>query len=1011
MTNQTTPPCPDPNTLADYVLGKLDPVASSECEQHLTRCEPCIETINGLEVTDTFDGLVFGSEEKLDDSFQSNQADVSAVDSLMRRMMSLSKDKSAFAQKSGLSVDVVRLLKPVDPEQGLGRIDHYIVQEVLGTGSTGVVFRAVDNKLNRTVAIKILRPSLGAAARERFIAEARATANLNDSNIVTIFHVGEMSELAFIVMQWLPGETLEQRLSRDSILDCESTRRLGQQIAAGLAAAHVKGLVHRDIKPANLWITETDQVKILDFGLVRMMDEDPQLTCTGMIAGTPCFMSPEQSRGGELDARSDLFSLGCVMYQCLTGKLPFMSSNALATLQSIQRDQPVAPNQLDTETPEDISDLVMMLLEKSPWRRPPSAQQVQSALGANREDWNFNCDRYADKALGSGSRSGTKTATHFDRQSIGRETRPGFFWPVVCLLCSILGWGSFAFGPQIIRIATNQGEIEIRTNDPDVQIEVLKGGAQVQIVDLKTQQSLWVGAGDYQIRPMADSNSISIDREQLTLSRGEKVIVTVTKETKAVAESNVTKDSENQLNAGLLLNTLSVDELETALALRNARVEDLRLKLGTGHPKFRSATLEVAMLANQLDQRKKEEALQKPPFKPRSEAPTVSSLDPNHKLRPGDVVRVFVAGVTGRLTDFAKTGGTSSLGKEFIVRSDNTLSLPLISPVNVGGKNVLEVEKQLRELYVEKYRILFPEPDSYISVTLKSLASIGPSVLTEPVYDRMTFEECLAIVKYERDGAKLLKPIRGLMELASDHQKDELADLIWQAIERVPDPVLKSRLQEVFFHWCTDKKLRRMFLDMAKSADSYKWQMLYQNFIYQRVRLEPIHDQLCKMALKSNIKAVARPISSPTYFLAWILKKGKLDTENRDRAIANLMKLAKLAPKSETFYLEALMEGAPETEGLGRLVGEAIAKCKDPTNDFRRLEAILNGIGIENQKAALRLVATMTLNGTAEYGSSFLIRLPGSSFETIEPILQAARNEHPDVVEKIIKSRKSRQGK
>ena len=164
-----------------------------------------------------------------------------------------------------------------------------------------MVFHAIDETLNRNVALKVLRPSLGSVARDRFMAEARVAASIEHKNVVTIYQVGQIDRLAFIAMQWLPGKTLESIVashSQEPQIEETETKRIVSQVAAGLAAAHQKQMVHRDIKPANIWICDdSDDVKILDFGLARIADDDPGLTATGMLAGTPNFMSPEQARG------------------------------------------------------------------------------------------------------------------------------------------------------------------------------------------------------------------------------------------------------------------------------------------------------------------------------------------------------------------------------------------------------------------------------------------------------------------------------------------------------------------------------------------------------------------------------------------------------------------------------------------------------------------------------------------------------------------------------------------
>ena len=144
--------------------------------------------------------------------------------------------------------------------------------------------------------------------------------------------MSETDALAYLAMQLLPGETLESRLQREAFLPENTVRSIAADVAQGLQAAHNKELIHRDIKPANIWLTDDDQVKILDFGLARIVNDDPGFTSTGMIAGTPSYMSPEQSKGASLDGRSDLFSLGCVMYRAATGRQPFGAVNVLSLI-------------------------------------------------------------------------------------------------------------------------------------------------------------------------------------------------------------------------------------------------------------------------------------------------------------------------------------------------------------------------------------------------------------------------------------------------------------------------------------------------------------------------------------------------------------------------------------------------------------------------------------------------------------------------------------------------------
>jgi serine/threonine protein kinase len=619
--------CPQSATLTDYLLGLLPPDESESCEAHLSNCQPCVETIQGLELKDTLHDLAANAIDKQQADANEDLApgDSGVVGNLIHRMKGLNgANVTGFIasgnRRSSLNEDraaeIVRLLDPLlptDEPDHLGRLGDYRIEKILGAGSSGVVFQAVDESLDRLVAIKILRPSLGVAARDRFIAEAKATATLDHPNVIAIYQVGSAGEsdsLAYIAMQLLPGETLDSRLARTNVLPVEQVRMLAQQIANGLAAAHAKGLIHRDIKPANLWIVDqSNQVKILDFGLVRITDEDPQLTCTGMIAGTPCYMSPEQSRGSDLDTRSDLFSLGCVAYQSLTGKLPFESSNALATLQSIQRDQPTPPAILDPEIPANISDLTMSLLEKSPLKRPLSAHDVASAFVSDRSEWSFATNHYSNLSNAHANPVGPPIKLRPSAQS-------GMSWGgliATLLLTGFLGWGAFMFGPQIIRIVSNQGVIEINTNDPDVKVEIISEGEIVRIVDLKTQQSIDVKAGSYEVRPIGEANSIDVENGVVNLQRGGKSIVTVTKHDKVsgsgellpelsirLPETAIPPTGKNSARQQYRLARQNASLLESDLRAMNVQINETQLRLGSGHPDVLHLTRQRNFLANEL---------------------------------------------------------------------------------------------------------------------------------------------------------------------------------------------------------------------------------------------------------------------------------------------------------------------------------------------------------------------------------------------------------------------------
>jgi serine/threonine protein kinase len=283
----------------------------------------------------------------------------------------------------GAAAEPCDFLTPPQGPDELGRLGPYRVLKVLGAGGMGVVFQAEDPRLKRLVALKAMRPGLanGATARERFLREAQATAAVEHDHIVHIYQVGEERGVPFLAMPLLKGETLHDRLKREGKLPLPEVLRIGRETAEGLAAAHERGLIHRDIKPGNLWLEgKRGRVKVLDFGLARAAGQEGLLTQPGVILGTPAYMAPEQAKGEAVDARADLFSLGCVLYCMATGELPFQGGDVMSVLRSLTQDTPKAPRQCNPEVPPALSDLILRLLAKGPAERPVSAAVVVKVL-------------------------------------------------------------------------------------------------------------------------------------------------------------------------------------------------------------------------------------------------------------------------------------------------------------------------------------------------------------------------------------------------------------------------------------------------------------------------------------------------------------------------------------------------------------------------------------------------------------------------------------------------------
>jgi serine/threonine protein kinase len=274
------------------------------------------------------------------------------------------------------------LLTPTDVPERLGMIGPYEIIELVGRGGMGVVLRAHEPKLSRTVAVKLLAPELAvsATAVQRFLREARAAAAVSHDHVVAIHSIDDEARPPVIIMEYIEGQSLQQKIDKVGALDVKSILRIGMQTAAGLSAAHRQGLVHRDIKPANILLENgVERVKLTDFGLARAVD-DISMTRTGQITGTPQYMSPEQAQGQRVDHRTDLFSLGCVLYAMCTGRAAFRADSAVAVMHRVVHDVPRPIREVNEDIPDWLCDIVSKLLAKDPDDRFESALEVEDLL-------------------------------------------------------------------------------------------------------------------------------------------------------------------------------------------------------------------------------------------------------------------------------------------------------------------------------------------------------------------------------------------------------------------------------------------------------------------------------------------------------------------------------------------------------------------------------------------------------------------------------------------------------
>jgi serine/threonine protein kinase len=270
------------------------------------------------------------------------------------------------------------------------QVSHYRILGKLGGGGMGVVYEAEDLKLGRHVALKFIPENLTGDPKslERFTREARAASQLNHPNICTIHGIEDNNGHPFIVMEKLDGESLKQHISGHA-MPVEEVLDVGVQVGDALVASHAKGIVHRDIKPANIFLTPSHQVKVLDFGLAKLVHNlgteddagaDNSLTAVGVIPGTAVYMSPEQARSETIDARSDLFSFGVVMYEMATGKKPFAGNNSLMTLDAVLHSKPVPPRELNPKIPIELEGIIGKAMEKDRNHRYQSATEMRSDL-------------------------------------------------------------------------------------------------------------------------------------------------------------------------------------------------------------------------------------------------------------------------------------------------------------------------------------------------------------------------------------------------------------------------------------------------------------------------------------------------------------------------------------------------------------------------------------------------------------------------------------------------------
>lgn len=358
MTTPQDPACCSDDQLHDLLVGSVSDLDSDAWLRHLEQCSACKSKLHAL---------------------AGEEGDWSQAREVLSKSPELGRHAHSIDWVESLSK---KLLSPPSHPELLGRIGRYDIERLLGSGGMGIVFKGFDTELHRTVAIKVLAPSLAfhGSARQRFAKEARAAAAVVHEDVVPIYDVDADREVPFLVMRYIPGESLQARIDRGGPLELKAILRIAKQVTAGLAAAHAQGLIHRDVKPANVLLEEgIDRALLTDFGLAQAID-DANATASGILPGTPQYMSPEQARGEKLSVQSDLFSAGSVLYAMCTGRPPFHADTLLGVLAKIRDSHPKPIREINSEIPSWLVEVIETMMAKEPHNRYASASDVSAIL-------------------------------------------------------------------------------------------------------------------------------------------------------------------------------------------------------------------------------------------------------------------------------------------------------------------------------------------------------------------------------------------------------------------------------------------------------------------------------------------------------------------------------------------------------------------------------------------------------------------------------------------------------
>lgn len=622
---------------------------------------------------------------------------------------------------------VIDSLGPTDDPDSLGRIGGYEVTGIVGAGGMGVVLKAHDRALDRVVAIKVMAPHLAesGSARKRFAREAKAAAAVIHPNVIPVYGVSNADPLPYLVMPYVGGTSLQRRLDKEGPLTTVEVLRVGSQVAAGLSAAHGQGLVHRDIKPANIMLNHgVERVSITDFGLARAAD-DASMTRTGVIAGTPQYMSPEQARGGPIDHRSDLFSLGSVLYAACTGRPPFRAESSYGVSRRITDDDPEPIRSINPEIPEWLCQIISKLMQKLPEQRFDSAAQVAKLLD--------DCLAHVQQPITTPLPRGVESpvAPNGRRPPIVKLVAGAFF----AFLLTLAG--------GLIVLESNRGTISIENNTASaVPIQIARSNQVVERLTVtKEGAKTRLSAGEYVITLDSPDSDFEIAGDQVVLKRGSEWVAKIVVSGQPLSGVPANDRGAPSPNAAASVAGKIAPGDTLAVVIRGVLPANTDLRVAASPPIFESSggskftgfplrvaddgTIRVPFMEPigiaGMSVREAEAAIEKQYVDREITGPNLAGvmLTPvtrgqgtPSRIRPGDTLAVYLPGILPADKNSQPpinrvASGAFVTGYPLEVAEDGTLNLPLIAPLKIGGYTIREAEAEIAKAYLES-RILSP---------------------------------------------------------------------------------------------------------------------------------------------------------------------------------------------------------------------------------------------------------------------------------------------------------------